>query len=159
MSRSQARALRGQRAIVKEPFKRGVNLSTISALGIEGIFAPMSVEGAIDGQAFDRYVEHFLLRELYPGDIIILDNVPFHLSEKAIKLIKSIGAKVKYLPPYSPDLNPIEECFSKLKAFLKKVKARSKPKLLSALKHAIDLVSIDDIIGWFLHAGYSCLSN
>jgi transposase len=159
MTRSQARSLRGQRAIVKEPFNTGVNISVISALSIVEIFAPMTIEGAMDTIAFDRYVEHFLIPELRTGDIIIMDNVPFHLSARATILINAAGATVQYLPPYSPDLNPIEECISKIRALLRKAKARTKPKLLNALKIAIDQVSQSDIAGWFIHAGYLCLFN
>jgi transposase len=156
MSRTRARSLRGERAIVREPFRGGVNTSVISALSINGLFAPMTIEGAMDSIAFDRYVEHFLVPELWAGDIIIMDNVPFHLSAKAISLIKAAGATVEYLPSYSPDLNPIEECISKIKASLRKAKARTKITLRNALKKAIDLVSPLDIVGWFIHAGYLC---
>lgn len=159
MTRSQARSLQGQRAVVKEPFRSEVNLSVIGALSIDGIFAPMTIEGSMDSAAFDMYVEHFLIRELYPGDIVILDNVPFHLSLKAVNLIIDAGANVLYLPPYCPDLNPIELCISKIKALLRKAKATSKPQLLKALVSAFNQVSLLDISGWFAHAGYSCLSN
>ena len=99
------------------------------------------------------------MRELLPGDIVILDNVPFHLSAQAIKLIIRAGATLEYLPPYSPDLNPIEECISKIKALLRKAKARTRRKLLNALKRAMEQVSQLDIVGWFIHAGYLCTSN
>src|SRR5204863_3355531 len=152
MTRTHARSIRGHRAIVKEPFNRGVNISVISALSTEELFAPMTIEGAMDSIAFDRYVENFLAPELLKGDIVIMDNVPFHVSERAISLINAAKAKVLYLPPYSPDLNPIEECISKIKALLRKAKARTIPKLLNALKYAIDQVSNSDIIGWFTHS-------
>ncbi len=159
MTRTYARSIKGERAVVKEPVHSGVNISVISALSIEGLFAPMTLEGAMDTVAFDQYVEHFLVRELLPGDIVILDNVPFHLSAQAIKLIIRAGATLEYLPPYSPDLNPIEECISKIKALLRKAKARTRRKLLNALKRAMEQVSQLDIVGWFIHAGYLCTSN
>ena len=156
MTRTHARSLGGNRAVVKEPLKTGVNISVISALSLEGIFAPMTMEGPIDSIAFDNYVENFLVTELCPSDIVILDNVAFHYSERAISLIKEARAIVEFLPAYSPDFNPIEECISKLKAILKKAKARTKLKLLNALRFAMDHVSSSDIIGWFTHSGYIC---
>ena len=156
MTRTKARSRRGERAIVKEPFRGGVNISVISALSTEELFAPMTLEGALDAIAFDHYVEFILAPALLPKDIIIMDNVPFHLSERATILIKAAGAKVVYLPPYSPDLNPIEECISKIKALLRKAKARTKPALLKALNKAMDQVSRSDIMGWFIHSGYLC---
>jgi hypothetical protein len=89
MTRTHARSTRGERAIVKEPFKGGVNISVISALSTEEMFAPMTLEGSMDSIAFDRYVEHFLAPQLHKGDIIIMDNVPFHFSQRAINLIGS----------------------------------------------------------------------
>jgi transposase len=89
----------------------------------------------------------------------IMDKVPFHLSSRAVTLIIAAGATIEYLPSYSPDLNPIEECISKIKALLRKAKARTKPNLLNALKSALDQVSQLDIIGWFIHSGYLCTSN
>jgi transposase len=159
MTRNRARSRRGTRAVVRETARKGVNISVVSALSIEGVIAPMTLERAVDSVAFDHYVEHLLVPALYPKDIIIMDNVPFHLSERAMALIKSAEAKVIFLPAYSPDLNPIEECISKIKALLRKTKARTKLKLLNALKWAMDQVSQLDIVGWFIHAGYLCTSN
>ena len=159
MTRNCARAPMGQRAFVAEPFVTGINISVVGALTIEGISAPMTLEGAMDGACFDCYVEKFLVRELLPGDIVILDNVKFHYSQHAINIIESAKASVLYLPAYSPDLNPIEECISKIKTILRKIKARTKRKLMSALTWAIDQITSSDIIGWFIHAGYTCSSK
>ena len=155
MSRTHARAPRGERAEVSEPGHHGPNTSVISALSLSGVGATMTIEGAVDTQVFDLYVEHFLIPDLIEGDIVLLDNVKFHHSQRAIELIKAAGAKVMHLPAYSPDFNPIEECISKIKSILRSLKARTKRKLHNALAKAMKMVSIDDICGWFAHCGYT----
>ncbi len=154
MTRTRARAPMGQRAEVVAPFKRGSNFSVISAMGLQGVCASMMIEGAIDSQVFAAYVDHFLVPNLRPGNIVLLDNVKFHHSEWATKLIEATGATVLHLPAYSPDFNPIEECISKIKETLRSLKARTKRKLYNALKKAIARVTADDIRGWFKHCGY-----
>ena len=153
MTRTRARAPIGQRAEVVEPFKRGSKVSVISAIGLSG-GASMMIEGAINAHVFDAYVDHFLVPTLRPGNIVLLDNVKFHYSKDAIKSIEAAGATVLYLPAYSPDFNPIEECSSKIKETLRSLQARTKRKLYNALKKAIALVTVDDIRGWFEHCGY-----
>jgi len=155
MTRTRARAPKGKRARVIEPFNRGVNVSCIGALSLSGYQAPMMIEGAIDTQVFDLYVEQFLVPSLIKGDIVILDNVKFHHSQRAAELITAAGAKLVHLPSYSPDFNPIEECFSKIKEYLRSAKARTIHKLYNAMKIAIDKDSHDDIFGWSAHCGYS----
>jgi transposase len=154
MTRTHARAPRGERAEVSEPGHDGPNTSVLSALSLCGVSAMMTIEGAVDTQVFDLYVEHFLVPELIEGDIVVLDNVKFHYSQRAISMIEAAGARVEHLPAYSPDFNPIEECISKIKAILRSLKARTKRKLNNALAKAIKMVSIDDICGWFAHCGY-----
>jgi len=154
MTRTHARAPRGERAVVSEPGHHGPNTSVISALSLTGVGATMTIEGAVDGQVFDLYVEHFLVPELIAGDIVLLDNVKFHYSPRAISLIEAAGARVEHLPAYSPDFNPIEECISKIKAILRALKARTERKLGNALAKAIKMVTLDDICGWFAHCGY-----
>ena len=154
MTRTRARAPMGQRAEVVAPFKRGSNFSVISAMGLQGVCASMMIEGAVDSQVFAAYVDHFLVPNLRPGNIVLLDNVKFHHSEWATKLIEATGATVLHLPAYSPDFNPIEECISKIKETLRSLKARTKRKLYNALKKAIAMVTADDIRGWFKHCGY-----
>ena len=154
MTRTHARAPRGERAEVSEPGHHGLNISVLGALSLSGIGAIMTIEGAVDTQVFDLYVEHFLVPQLVKGDIVILDNVNFHYSQQATGLIEAAGARVEHLPAYSPDFNPIEECISKIKAILRSLKARTKRKLNNALAKAIKMISIDDICGWFAHCGY-----
>jgi transposase len=112
----------------------------------------MTIEGAVDTQVFDLFVEHFLVPTLIKGDLVVLDNVKFHYSQRAIELIEAAGARVEHLPAYSPDFNPIEECISKIKTTLRSLKARTK--LNNALAKAIKMISVDDICGWFAHCGY-----
>jgi transposase len=154
MTRTHARAPLGERVNVTEPFHPGSNISVISAMGVHGVCAPMTIEGAVDSQIFELYVEHLLVPCLRPGHLVLLDNVKFHYSPRAIELIEAAGAGVLQLPAYSPDLNPIEECISKIKATLRSFKARTKRTLSNALARAIALVTEDDICGWFEHCGY-----
>lgn len=154
MTRTRARSPKGCRAETVEPFNRGQNISTITALGLRGVCAPMMIEGAINSEVFNLYVEHMLVPALRVGDMVLLDNVKFHYSERAISLIKAAGARVLHIPAYSPDFNPIEECISKIKEILRSLKARTKRKLYHALAKAIEKVTASDILGWFKHCGY-----
>jgi len=154
MTRTRARAPVGARAAAVEPFRRGPNISVIGALRLESLHAPMMIEGAFNTEIFDLYVEQMLVPELRPHDIVVLDNVKFHHSERALELIEAAGASVLHLPAYSPDFNPIEECISKIKEVLRSRKARTKRKLYNALAKAIAKVTVDDIRGWFRHCGY-----
>jgi transposase len=154
MTRTHARAPLGKRVTVTEPFPHGSNISVISALGLHGVCAPMTIEGAINSEVFALYVQHLLVPCLRPGHRVLLDNVKFHYAPKAIELIEAAGAKVLHLPAYSPDFNPIEGCISKLKTALRSFKARTKRKLTNALAKALALITQDDIRGWFEHSGY-----
>jgi len=114
----------------------------------------MAIEGATDKEAFEIYVEHFVCPTLKSAQIVIIDNLQAHKGEKVRKLIEERGASVLLLPPYSPDFNPIEEAFSKIKGFLSKAKARSKEALLEAMGWALKSVTARDAKGWFGHCGY-----
>lgn len=127
----------------------------ISALTLDGVRAPMMIEGAIDGEVLELYVRQFLVPQLRAGDIVIWDNVPTHKNARVLNLIAATGARVEPLPAYSPDLNPKEECISKLKAELRRVKAETKRKLRNALQRAYAKVTLQDIRGWFRHCGYA----
>jgi transposase len=154
MTRTHARAPLGERVHVTEPFHHGSNISVISALGLHGICAPMTIEGAVNSEVFELYVKHLLVPCLRPGHRVLLDNVKFHYAPKAIELIEAAGARVLHLPAYSPDFNPIEGCISKLKTALRSFKARTKRKLTNALAKALTLITKEDIRGWFEHSGY-----
>lgn len=131
-----ARAPRGERAEVEERFETGSNISVICVLILRGVRAPMMIEGAIDGEVLELYVEHFLVPELRPGDIVLWDNVPTHKNTRAIALIEAKGARVEPLPAYSPDLDPIGEGISKVKTELRRTKAGTVQKLRNALTHS-----------------------
>ena len=154
LSRPYARAPRGQRAAVVEPFERGGNIAVISALTLEGVRAPLMIEGATDGEVLELYVLRFLAPQLRAGDIVLWDNLPTHKRARVLTLIEAAGARVEPLPAYSPDLNPTEECIAKVKAELRRVKANTKRKLRNALQRAYAKVTLQDIRGWFQHCGY-----
>lgn len=154
MTRSYARSKRGQRAIGKVPRNRGSNLSLIAALSARSIGAEMVLDGAVDGDAFEAWVEQALLPWLQPNQVVIWDNVRPHHRSTVKTLVESVGCSVIFLPAYSPDFNPIEEAFSKVKSFLKTKAARTRDALQNTIAQAIRSVTKNDIFGWFNHSGY-----
>lgn len=153
MTRSYARAPRGQRAVVTEPFKQGPPFSGISAMGVDGLGAPFLIEGALNSELFSRYLEQMLVPCLCPGQQVWMDNVKFHSAPKAVAAITATGARVCYLPPYSPDFHPMEHGISKIKEHLRTAKARTPRTLTTALVAALDTVTASDIRGWVTHCG------
>jgi transposase len=149
-----ARAPKGERAFGKAPRNWGKNVTLIASLSAQGMGATMSFEGATDGAAFETYVEHFLAPTLKEGEVVVMDNLQVHKSSRVRDLIERAGASVLFLPPYSPDFSPIEEAFSKVKAILRRVGARSREALLEAMGKALGAVSRQDALGWFRHCGY-----
>lgn len=149
-----ARAPKGQRARGKAPRNWGKNISLICAIDHQGVKPSMSVEEAVDGKAFASYIEHFLAPKLRRGQIVVMDNLSVHKSSRVQRLIEEAGATLLFLPPYSPDYNPIEEAFSKVKAILRKVGARSKEALLEATGQALDEITKEDIRGFYADCGY-----
>jgi len=131
----------------------------IGALDVTGVRAMMTIEGATDGEVFEAFLERVLLRKLRHGDIVVLDNVGAHRTPNVRRLIEEAGATVLYLPPYSPDLNPIELAWSKLKAILKEFGARTHDALDAAIRRAMDLIGRSDAAGWFKHCGYQAHAN
>jgi transposase len=154
MTRLYGGAPKGQRAVGKVPRNHGENLSIIGAISLNGLITSMAINGAVDGAVFNCFIEHFLVPNLRQGQTIIMDNLSLHLSQKVEKLITAAKACIIYLPPYSPDLSPIENFWSKVKTFLRARGARTKTKLLNALAQAFDSVSPNDILGWFRLCGY-----
>ena len=159
MTRPHARAPRGERAVVTEPVTYGRSISVRSALALRGILAPMTIAGAVNGEVFALSVEQLLAPALRRGDIVLLENVKFHYSARAVNLIEATGACVEYLPTYSPDFAPLEEGMAKIKSLLRMLKARTQRKLGNALRYAIEQVTPDDIRGWFRHWGYTSSLN
>jgi transposase len=156
MTRLRARAPRGKRAYGKVPRNRGKNTTLIAAITLQGgMGESMTVEGATDAEAFEAYVEHFLAPSLEKGQVVVLDGLGGHRTEKVRELIEARGADLVFLPSYSPEMNPIEEAFSKIKALLvRKEGARVREALVEAIGRALAAVTIEDAAGWFAHAGY-----
>ncbi len=154
MTRLYGRAARGERVFDSVPQNYGENITMLACLSEAGLSAPMTVEGAVDGQVFLSYVEQVLTPTLSAGDVVIMDNLGAHKVKGVKEAIEAHGAKVIYLPPYSPDLNPIEKCWSKIKTYLRAAKARTRQALEQALKEALLLVTKKDAQGWFASCGY-----
>ncbi len=155
MTRLYARAPRGKRAYGKVPRNRGKNTTLIAAITLEGAMGiSMTVEGATDSEAFEAYVEHFLAPTLEKGQVVVLDGLGAHRTEKVRELVQARGADLVFSPSYSPDLNPIEEAFSKIKALVRKEGARVREELVEAIGRALASITPEDTAGWFAHAGY-----
>ena len=154
MTRLYARAPRGQRAIGRAPRNRGKNITLLGAMGIDGIIAAMTIEGAIAKEAFQVYVNQVLVPQLRPGQVVIMDNLAVHKVKGMREAIESKGAQLLYLPPYSPDLSPIEECWSKLKQWLRSQGKRDREALEEAIAQGLKRVTETDAKGWFTHSGY-----
>ena len=155
MTRPRARAPRGKRAYGKVPRNRGKNITLIAAITLEGAMGEsMTVEGATDALAFEVYVEHFLAPSLCEGQVVVLDRLGAHRPRRVRELIEARGADLLFLPSYSPDLNPIEEAFSKIKMLVRKEGARVREVLVEAIGRALRAVTPGDAAGWFAHAGY-----
>jgi transposase len=156
MTRLRARAPRGERAYGKVPRNRGKNTTLIASITLEGgMGASMTIEGATDALAFEAYVEHFLAPTLEEGQVVVLDGLGAHRTDTVRELIEQKGADLLFLPSYSPDLNPIEEAFSKIKNIVRKAQARTREALVEAIALAISaLTTLKDVAGWFAHCGY-----
>lgn len=154
MTRMYARAPAGLRAPDAVPKNWGDNVTVTAALTLDGIVAPMMLYGAINALAFEGYIEHFLAPELRPGDVVVLDRLNAHKTDRVRDLVEAQGAELVYLPAYSPDFNPIEHAWSKLKALLRKAGARTLRKLHRALRAALLAITPQDAHGYFSHCGF-----
>lgn len=154
MTRLYGRAAPGERVIDSVPKNYGENISMLACLSVSGIVAPMTIDGAVDGLVFKAYVEQVLCPTLCEGDVVVMDNLSAHKVAGVRELIESRGAKLVFLPPYSPDMNPIEKCWSKLKTYLRAAKARTRETLEKALAEALRLITKEDAAGWFASCGY-----
>ncbi len=130
-------------------------MTMISSIRLDGSTACMALEGATDTEAFRAYVREVLAPTLRPGDIVIMDNLSPHKSDQTLTLIVNAGAQVLFLPAYSPDLNPIEKMWSKVKGLLRSAEARTPAQLITAIGHALAKVTSQDALGWFTSCGYS----
>ena len=154
MTPLRGRSLRGERLVVQAPFGKWHTQTFIAGLRCEGMIAPWIVEGAMDGTTFDTYVRTQLAPALSPGDVVILDNLSVHKSPRAAEALAERGAWFLFLPKYSPDLNPIEMAFAKLKTLLRKVKARTYDALWRAVGDICNLFEPDECWNYLKDAGY-----
>ena len=154
MARRYGRARRGERCRAAVPHGHWKTTTFVGALRLHGMTAPMVLDGAMHGAAFLAYVEQVLVPTLAPGDIVVMDNLPAHKPLAVRHAIEAAGAELRFLPPYSPDFNPIEMAFSKLKAFLKKIAARTRDDLWDTIAQAIDTFTPSECQNYFAAAGY-----
>jgi transposase len=150
-------AKKGQRAHCSVPRNRGKNTTVLSSMTLEGMGPSLAVEGATTCAVFETYVERVLAPTLREGQVVVMDNLSAHKGERVRELIEGRGCELIYLPSYSPDLNPIEEAFSKIKGLLRKAEARSREALLEAIGTAISAITDQDTRGFFEHCGYRAL--
>jgi len=155
MTRLRGRAPRGERLVASCPHGHWRTTTMISAIRVDGSTACMTIDGATDTEVFQAYVRAVLCPTLRPGDIVVMDNLAPHKNEQTVALIAARGASVRFLPPYSPDLNPIEMMWSKVKASLRAAEARTHSDLLAAIAQALHRVTAQDAINWFAACGYS----
>jgi transposase len=155
LTRLHGRAQRGQRVHAAVPHGHWQTTTLIGALRLEGSGVCVSLEGATDTESFQAYIREALCPTLRPGDVVVLDNLSPHKSEPTLELITQAGAQVRFLPPYSPDLNPIEKMWSKVKAYLRQAEARTQVALGEAITAALASVTGQDAMNWFASCGYS----
>jgi transposase len=154
LSSLRAWSKRGERAHCSVPRNRGPNTTLLASMSPEGMGPSLAVEGATTRPVFETYVEKVLLPGLRRGQIVVMDNLTAHKGDRIRELIEGAGCELLYLPPYSPDLNPIEEAFSKIKGLLRKAGARSREALIEALGRALEAITSQDARGFFEHCGY-----
>jgi transposase len=154
MARLCGRSLRGTRCLAATPHGHWKTTTFVGGLRLGGMTAPMVLDGAMDGPAFLAWIEHMLAPTLERGDIVVMDNLPAHKPDAVRTAIEATGATLRYLPPYSPDLNPIEMAFSKFKALLKKAAARTIDDLRTAIAQALPQLTPNDCANYFAAAEY-----
>lgn len=154
MVRQYGRAPRGERLVAKVPHGHWKTLTLVAALRIDGVTAPYVVDGAMDGPSFLAYVQQVLAPTLRKGDVVFMDNLRTHKVDGVREAVEAAGAHVRYLPAYSPDFNPIEMAFSKLKAALRREAARSVTALVKLIEKLVNSFAPDECAKYFRHAGY-----
>jgi len=150
-----ARAPKGERAFGKAPRNRGKNTTLLASMSAGGMGPCFAVEGGATKAVFEAYVGSVLAPSLSPGQVVVMDNLSAHKGERVRELVEGRGCEVLFLPSYSPDFSPIEEAFSKLKAWLRREKARTKEALVEEIGRALDAITPEDAKGWFGHCGYA----
>lgn len=155
MTRLCGRALKGERVHARAPGGHWHTTTMISSIRLNGSTACMALEGTTDTESFRAYVGEVLVPTLQPGDLVVMDNLSPHKSDPTLALIRNAGARVLFLPAYSPDLNPIEKMWSKVKGLLRGAEARTPEDLITAIGQALARVTPQDALGWFASCGYS----
>ncbi len=150
---------RGERAYASVPRNWGKNITLLASMSLEGMGPCLAVEGSTTSEVFETYLEHVLAPTLRPGQVVVMDNLTAHKGEKVGDFIEARGCELIYLPPYSPDFNPIEEAFAKLKALLRKAEARSREVLIEAMGRALEALTARDARNFFEHRGYRALGQ
>lgn len=154
MARTHGRCRRGDRLRMGFPHGHRKTTTLVAGLRLSGMVAPMVLDGPINGDWFEAYVRHVLAPTLRPGDIVVMDNLSSHKRVAARELIEAAGAELRFLPPYSPDFNPIEMAFSKLKALLRKAAERTVDGLWNAIGRLVDIITPGESANFFTAAGY-----
>ncbi len=156
MTRSHGRCARGERLVAKVPHGRWKTLTFLAALRCDAITAPFVLDGPINGEWFRAYVEQQLVPTLKAGDVVVMDNLGSHKGKAVRQAIRAAGAHLVFLPPYSPDLNPIEQVFAKLKHLLRKAAARTKEAVCDTIGTLLDSYTAEECANYFRNSGYGC---
>jgi transposase len=159
MTRLRGRSPEGQRLVEKVPHGHWKTTTLIAALAISGIHCSMVVDGAVNGDVFQAFVEQVLVPQLRPGDVVVMDNLSSHKRARTRALIEAAGASVLFLPPYSPDLNPIEMIFAKLKQLLRSLACRTREALWQTMQSVVDQITATDAANCIRHCGYTLQMN
>jgi transposase len=155
LTRLRGWAPEGERLVEAVPGGKWHTSTLVQAIGLDGIRAAMLLDGPINACCFAGFCQWLLIPALYPGDLVVMDNLSSHRSAAALGAIEAVGARVVYLPPYSPDLNPIENIFSKVKQLFRKIRPRNFRQIVSAAKQVLNRITLDDIESVFLHCEYT----
>ncbi|MGH6682838.1 MAG: IS630 family transposase [Pseudolabrys sp.] len=159
MLRSCGRCARGQRLTDAAPAGFWQTSTLVAAIGLDGVVAPMVIDGPLNGESFAQYVESSLVPELRAGHIVVMDNLPVHKHKRVADAIEARGCTLVFLPPYSPDYNPIESMWSKVKTFLRAAAARTFEAVVAATGDALRAITPEDCDGYFSHCGYDALPS
>lgn len=154
LTRTHGRAPQGERLVEKVPHGHWLSTTFVAGLRLTGWVAPLTIDGALNGELFRRYVEQHLAPALFPGDLVVMDNLASHKVAGVREALRNVGADVLYLPPYSPDFNPIEQAFSKLKTLIRKAKQRTMEGLWGACGKLLDRFNETDFSNYITHCGY-----
>jgi transposase len=152
-------AARGERARAQAPRNRGPNTTLLAALTLEGVLASMRIEGPANTEVFLTFLDQVLCPALSPGRVVVMDQLNVHKAAAVRERIEACGCRLEFLPAYSPDFNPIEETFSKLKTYLRRQKARTRERLGQAIDAGLQRLTAQDARGWFRHCGFAVASQ